>query len=93
MLLVFLFFILIFWLCWVSVAQSSCHEQGLFFSAVLRLLVAAASLVAELRLSCGARVWLLRGMWSLPGSGIQPVSSALAGRFLSTGPPGKSCAT
>ena len=29
-------------------------------------------------------------MWSLPKPGIEPVSPALAGRFLTTGPPGKS---
>ena len=29
-------------------------------------------------------------MWNLPGPGIEPVSSALAGGFLSTVPPGKS---
>ena len=29
-------------------------------------------------------------MWNLHGSGIKPVSHALAGRFLTTGPPGKS---
>ena len=28
-------------------------------------------------------------MWDLPGPGIEPVSPALAGRFLSTAPPGK----
>ena len=28
-------------------------------------------------------------MWNLPAPGIEPVSPALAGRFLSTGPPGK----
>ena len=28
-------------------------------------------------------------MWHLPGPGIEPVSSALAGAFLTTGPPGK----
>ena len=32
----------------------------------------------------------LAGMWDLPGSGIEPVSPALAGGFLSTVPPGKS---
>ena len=26
-------------------------------------------------------------MWDLPGAGIKPVSLALAGRFLTTGPP------
>ena len=30
-------------------------------------------------------------MWNLPGPGIKPVSPALAGGFLTTGPPGKSC--
>ena len=29
-------------------------------------------------------------MWDLPGPGIEPVSSALAGGFLTTAPPGKS---
>ena len=28
-------------------------------------------------------------MWGLPGSGIEPVSPALAGRFFTPGPPGK----
>ena len=40
--------------------------------------------------SCGARAYLLRGMWDLPGPGIEPTTSALAGRFLTTAPPGKS---
>ena len=29
-------------------------------------------------------------MWNLPGPGFEPVSPALAGRFLTPGPPGKS---
>ena len=37
-----------------------------------------------LRLSC------FRGTWDLPSPGIKPLSSALAGGFLTTGPPGKS---
>ena len=45
----------------------------------------------ECRLSsCGARAQLLRGMWDLPGPGIEPVAPALAGRVLTTVPPGKS---
>ena len=28
-------------------------------------------------------------MWDLPGPGLQPVSPALAGGFLTTAPPGK----
>ena len=34
--------------------------------------------------------WDLRcGMWDLPRPGLEPVSPALAGRFLTTAPPGK----
>ena len=45
----------------------------------------------ECRLSsCGARAQLLRSMWDLPGPGLEPVSPALAGGFLTTVPPGKS---
>ena len=34
--------------------------------------------------SSGTRAWLLRSMWDLPGSGIEPVSPALTGRFFTT---------
>ena len=40
--------------------------------------------------SCGARAQLLRGMWDLPGPGLEPGSPAPAGGFLTTVPPGKS---
>ena len=40
--------------------------------------------------SCGTQASLLRGTQNLPGSGIEPVSPALADGFLTTGPPGKS---
>ena len=40
--------------------------------------------------SCGARAWLLLSMWDLLRSGITPVFPALAGRFFTTEPPGKS---
>ena len=39
--------------------------------------------------SCGTWAQSLPGMWDLPGPGIEPVSPALAGRFLTTGPSGK----
>ena len=39
--------------------------------------------------SCGTRAQLFHGMWDLPRPGLEPVSSALAGRFLTTVPPGK----
>ena len=41
--------------------------------------------------SCGARASLLRGMWDLPGPGLEPMCPALAGGFLTTAPPGKPC--
>ena len=40
--------------------------------------------------SCGARAQLLHGMWDLPGPGLEPMSLPLAGRCLTTAPPGKS---
>ena len=40
--------------------------------------------------SCGARAQLLRDMWDLPGPGLETMSPALAGRFPTTAPPGKS---
>ena len=43
--------------------------------------------------SCGARASLLHGMWDLPGPGLEPVSPALAGGFLTTVPAGKSLGT
>ena len=76
-------------------AFSSCGERGPLFTAVRGPLTVAASLVAEHRLqthrlsNCGSRAQLVRGMWDLPRPGLEPVSPALAGRFLSTAPPGK----
>ena len=40
--------------------------------------------------SSGKLALLLRGMGDPLGPGIEPMSPALAGRFLTTGPPGKS---
>ena len=48
-------------------------------------LSSCGSQALERRLSsCGAQAYLLRGMWDLPGPGIEPVSPALAGGFLTT---------
>ena len=45
----------------------------------------------ERRLSSGgAQAQLLRSTWDLPGLGLEPVSPAFAGGFLTTAPPGKS---
>ena len=73
--------------------SSNCSERGLLFIVVHRLLIAVASLCCRARasvavahgLSCSAC-----GMWDLPGPGFEPMSPALAGRFLTTVPPGKS---
>ena len=75
-------------------ASSSCSERGPLFIVVRGPLTITASLVAERRLqthrlsSCGSRAQLLRGMWALPRPGLEPVSPALAGGFLTTAPPG-----
>ena len=76
---------------------SSCSERGLLFIDMQGLLITVASLAAEHRLyarrlqmlqhtdfrSCGIQAELLRGIWDLPGSGIEPVPPTLAGGFLS----------
>ena len=52
--------------------------------------VTAAPEALELRLSsCDAWARLLRVMWDLPVSGIEPVSPALGGRFFTAEPRGK----
>ena len=40
---------------------------------------------------CGAWAQSLRGMWNLPRPGTELMSPTLAGGFLSSVPPGKSC--
>ena len=40
--------------------------------------------------SCGTEAPVPLGVWNLPGPGIESVSPALAGKFLTTGPPGRS---
>ena len=57
---------------------------------VARGLSSCGSWALEHRLSsCGSRALLLRGMWDLPGPGLEPMSPALAGGFSTTAPPGK----
>ena len=77
-------------------AFSSCGEQGLLSSC-------SAQASHYCGFSCW-RAWglghglssrsawakLLCSMWDLPRTGMEPKSPALAGRFLTTGPPGKS---
>ena len=81
-------------LCFCARAFSSCGERGPLFLAVRGPLTIAASLVVEHRLQTrrlsnrGSRAQLLHGMWDLPRPGLEPVSPALAGGFLTTAPPG-----
>ena len=57
---------------------------------VARGLSSCGSQALEHRLSsCGTWAQLLCGMWDLPGPGLEPVSPALAGGFLTTASPGK----
>ena len=69
-------------------AFSSCGEQGLLFVAVRGLSSCGTQAVERTLSSCGTWAWLLHSMWDLPGPGIEPMSPALAGRFLTTVPPG-----
>ena len=76
-----------------SRALSSCDERGLLFVVVHGLLIAVASLCCGAR-ALGAQASVVvargpRGMWDLPRPGLEPVSPALAGGFLTTAPPGK----
>ena len=67
---------------WLLLLQSTGYKWAGFSSCGSRAL--------EHRLSsCGAWASLLHGMWDLPGPGLEPMSPALAGGFLSTVPPGK----
>ena len=78
-------------------AFSICGKQGPLLIAVRGPLTILASPVAEHRLrtrrlsNCGSRAQLLRGMQDPPRPGLEPVSTALAGRLSTTAPPGKPC--
>ena len=84
-------------------AFSACGEWGLPFVVVSGLPMALASAwkLQWLRLM-GSRaraqqLWHTgldaSGVWDLPSPGTEPVSSALAGRLLTSGPPGRSTNT
>ena len=77
-------------------AFSSCSKLGLPSSSGAQTSHCSSFPCAEhglqaCRLSShSTRALLFHGMWNLPRPGIEPVSPALAGGFLTTGPPGKS---
>ena len=71
-----------FSLRWLLLLQSMGSRHAGFHSCGSRAL--------ECRLSsCGARASLLHGLWELPRLGLEPLSPASAGGFLTTVPPGK----
>ena len=92
-------FLFIFWLRWVFVAarglslvvvsQGYSSSRCVGFSLRWLLLLRGMGSRRAGFSSCGSRAQLLRGMWDLPGPGLEPVSLALAGRFLTTAPAGK----
>ena len=76
---------------------SSCDEQGPLFSCAACASHCSGFSCCRARAlkhlgfsSCDSQTQWPRGMLSLSGPGIEPVSPVLAGRFLTTGPPGKS---
>ena len=79
-----------FSLRWLLLLQSTGSRHAGFSSCGTWASVVVARGALEHRLSsCGTRAWLLHGLWDLPGPGLEPVSPALAGGFLTTAPPGK----
>ena len=76
---------------WVALPPQG-TGSGRVGSVVVALgLCSRGSWAQECRLSsCDTRASLLHSMWDLPGSGIKPMSPALAGGFLSIALPGKS---
>ena len=73
---------------WLLLWSADPRRSG--FSSLWHVGSVLCSLALEHRLnSCGKYAWLFWGTWDLPGSGIKPVSHALAGRFFTIEPPGK----
>ena len=92
------------WLCWVFIAVRGLSLviacRGFSLAAVCGLLIAVASHRSDFsvrstnsrRAGSGlvVQTQLSRGMWNLPRPGIKPMSPALVGGFLTTGPSGRS---
>ena len=70
---------------WLQHSGSSLHHARSFIAVHGLYSCGAGSVVVAHRLSC----YTARGIL-VPGPGIEPVSPALQGGFLTTGPPGKS---
>ena len=75
---------------WRLLLLRNMGSRRMGFSSCGSRLSSCGSRALEHRLSsCGARAQLLHDMWDPPRPGLEPVSSALAGGFPTTGPPGK----
>ena len=101
----FIYLFIYFWLRWVFIAACGlsvvaasggysslwCTGLGTRASVFVAYGLSSCGLQAlECRLSsCVAWALLLCSTWDLPGPGLEPVSPALAGGFLTTAPPGK----
>ena len=81
-------FLSVLGLCCCMWAFSGCNEWALLFIAVFGLLLLAQTRECGL-CRCGVQTSLLLCTWDLPRPGIESGSPALAGWFLTTGPPGK----
>ena len=78
----------------------ACTGSSLLYAGFLQLWVGSSLQWLLLLWSAGSRhtsfsvggmwPWLPWGTWSLPGPRFEPLSLALAGEFLTAGPPGKS---
>ena len=95
-LFLFYLFLAALGLCCCAWAFSRCGEWWLLFVAVHGLLIVVASLCCGARaLGVWASVVVAHGlscsaaMWDLPGPGLELMFPVLAGRFLTTVPPGK----
>ena len=99
--ILFSFYFLLCWvfisLCRLSLVVASGGYSSLWYSGFslqwLLLLRSTGFMVHKFQyvahgLSCSSWAWLLCGMWNPPGTGIEPVSPALAGWFLFTAPQG-----
>ena len=80
--------------CYIQ-ASPGCRELGLLSSCSVwashcRCCCRSWALGCKGFSSCGPWTQLPQNMWNLPEAGIELVSPAQAGRFLNTGPPGKS---
>ena len=83
-------------LCCCAQAFSSCNEQGTLFVVVHQLFIVVASRAVEHKpprptgfRSGGAQALLSRGMQDPPRLRVESMSSVLAVKFLTTGPPGE----